>query len=160
MGVTGSGKTAAARLFAKRTGASFYEGDDFHPAENVAKMRQGIPLTDEDRAQWLQTLREIIMNSLAKNELATITCSALKAKYREILKGGDERVRFVFLAGSYELIEKRLKERTGHFMPPSLLASQFAILEPPTDALTFSCEKPPEEIVEELVHVLDAGKGA
>jgi gluconokinase len=159
MGVSGSGKTAAAKLFAERTGAVFYEGDDFHPLENIAKMRQGIPLTDEDRAQWLQVLRGIIVNSLAKSELAAITCSVLKAKYREILQGDDERVRFVFLKGSYELIEKRLKERTGHFMPPSLLASQFAILEPPMDALTFSCEKPPEEIVEELVHVLDADKG-
>lgn len=159
MGVSGSGKTTVAKLFAEKTGAIFYEGDDFHPPENVAKMRQGIPLTDDDRVRWLQALGEVIVRSLAKNELAAITCSALKAKYREQLQNGDARVRFVFLTGPYELIEERLKKRTGHFMPPELLASQFAILEPPTDALTFSCEKPPEEIVDELIHVLNAGEG-
>lgn len=157
MGVSGCGKSTVAKLFAQKTGAVFYEGDDFHPPSNVAKMKQGIPLTNEDRASWLQALREIIVRALAKNELAAITCSALKAKYRELLQGGqgnDRRVQFVYLAGSYELIEKRMKERQGHFMPPALLASQFADLEPPAEALTFSIEKSPEEIVAELVHTL------
>jgi gluconokinase len=160
MGVSGSGKTTVAKLFAEKTGAVFYEGDDFHPPSNIAKMRQGIPLSDDDRAQWLQALREVIVRSLAKNELAAVTCSALKAKYREELQGGDPRVRFVYLTGPYDLIEERLKKRSGHFMPPALLASQFATLEPPTNALTFSCEKPSEEIVEELIRVLDEDKGA
>jgi gluconokinase len=155
MGVSGSGKTKVAKLFAEKTGAVFYEGDDFHPPANIAKMREGIPLTDEDRAQWLQALREVIVRSLVRNELAAVTCSALKAKYREQLEGGDARVRFVFLTGSQELIEERLKRRSGHFMPPTLLASQFATLEPPSDALTFSCEKTPEQIVSELVHTLE-----
>jgi gluconokinase len=156
MGVAGSGKTTVAKLFAEKTGAAFYEGDDFHPPANIAKMRQGNPLTDDDRAQWLAQLREMIARSLVKNELAAFTCSALKAKYREQLGAGDARVRFVFLTGPYDLIEERLKNRTGHFMPPTLLASQFAILEPPADALTFSCEKTPEEIVTELVQILAA----
>lgn len=156
MGVAGSGKTTIAKLFAEKTGAVFYEGDDFHPPSNIAKMRQGNPLTDDDRAEWLLKLRETIVRSLAKNELAAFTCSALKAKYRELLQGGDPRIRFVFLTGSFTLIEERLKNRTGHFMPSELLASQFAILEPPTDALTFSCEGAPEEIVAKLVQVLDA----
>ncbi|HEY1789352.1 MAG TPA: gluconokinase [Verrucomicrobiae bacterium] len=156
MGVAGSGKTTIAKLFAEKTGANFYEGDDFHPSANVAKMRQGISLTDDDRAQWLGKLRETILSSLAKNELAAFACSALKAKYREQLQGGDPRVRFVFLTGPFALIEERLKNRVGHFMPSTLLASQFATLEPPADALTFSCEKTPEEIVTKLVQILAA----
>lgn len=156
MGVAGSGKTTVAKLFAERTGAIFYEGDDFHPPSNVDKMRQGIPLTDDDRTVWLRRLGEMIARSLAKSELAAFTCSALKATYREQLQGDDPRVRFVFLTGPFALIEERLKARTGHFMPSTLLASQFAILEPPMDALTFSCEKTPEEIVAELIQILDA----
>ncbi|HEV2328636.1 MAG TPA: gluconokinase [Verrucomicrobiae bacterium] len=155
MGVAGSGKTTVAKLFVERTGAVFFEGDDYHPPSNVAKMRQGIPLTDDDRAQWLHTLRELISGSIAKNELAAFTCSALKAKYREQLQGGDRRVRFVFLTGPFNLIEERLKNRGGHFMSATLLESQFAILEPPPDALTFSCERTPEEIVTELIQILD-----
>jgi len=155
MGVAGSGKTTIAKLFVERTGAVFYEGDDYHPPSNVAKMRQGIPLTDDDRTQWLRTLRELISGSLARNELAAFACSALKAKYREQLRGDDGRVRFVFLTGPFGLIEERLKKRGGHFMPATLLKSQFAILEPPSDALTFSCERSPEEIVTELIQILN-----
>lgn len=158
MGVAGSGKTMVAKLFAEKTGAVFYEGDHFHSPANIAKMRQGIPLTDEDRESWLRALREVIVDALARNELAAVTCSALKAKYREQLHGGDERVRFVHLTGPQDLIEERLKQRSGHFMPATLLASQFATLEPPTDALVFSCEKSPEQIVSKLIHALDADK--
>jgi gluconokinase len=155
MGVAGSGKTTVAKLFAQKTGAIFYEGDDFHPAENIAKMREGIPLTDADRAVWLPVLRKTISQSLATNTFAALTCSALKAKYREQLQGGDLRVQFVHLVGSREAIGTRLKKRSGHFMPPVLLDSQFAILEPPADALTYDGEKPPEEIVAELIQALD-----
>ena len=154
MGVTGSGKTTVGKLFAKKNGAVFYEGDDFHPASSVAKMRQGIPLTDEDRAPWLRALREVIVKSLANKELAAFTCSALKAKYREELQGNDPRVRFVFLTGPRALIEERLKSRVGHFMPPTQLADQLATLEPPADALTFSIEKTPEQIVTELCSIV------
>jgi gluconokinase len=151
MGVAGSGKTTVAALFAKRTGAAFYEGDEFHPPANIARMRSGIPLTDGDREQWLKTLREIVTRALAANEFAVLTCSALKAKYRERLQGGDSRVKFVHLTGPRALLEERLKSRRGHFMPPGLLDSQLAALEAPSDALTFSCEMPPEEIVAALV---------
>jgi gluconokinase len=154
MGVTGTGKTTLAKLFAEKTGAVFYEGDDFHSPANIAKMKEGIPLNDEDREGWLRALREAIVKSLAKNELAAMTCSALKEKYRAQLQAGDERVQFVYLTGPQQLIADRLKNRTGHFMPPALLDSQFAILEPPADALTFSVEKSPEEIVEELIEAL------
>ena len=154
MGVSGCGKTTVAKLFAQKTGAVFYEGDDFHPPENIAKMQSGIPLTDDDRAAWLLALRKIISNALAKNIFTVLTCSALKAKYREQLQASDARVQFVHLTGSREIIEARLKQRSGHFMPLTLLDSQFAILETPLDALMFSCENSPEEIVSKLVQVL------
>ena len=154
MGVAGSGKTMVARSFAEKTGAAFYEGDDFHPPENVAKMRDGIPLTDADRKKWLKTLREIIVRALAKKEFSALTCSALKETYRDQLSGGDPRVKFVHLTGSPNLIEKRMETRRGHFMPATLLKSQFAILEPPSDALVFSCTETPKKIVTELIQVL------
>jgi len=154
MGVTGSGKTTVAKLFAKKTGAIFYEGDDFHPPENIAKMSTGIPLTDVDREKWLESLRQIIIRALAKKEFSVLTCSALKAKYRDKLAAGDAGVKFVHLTGPRTVMEQRLKNRRGHFMPPALLESQFAILEPPTDALVFSCDKSPKKIVAELIHDL------
>ena len=154
MGVAGCGKTTVANLFAQKTGAVFFEGDDFHPPANIAKMQSGIPLTDEDRAAWLVALRKIISDSLAKNQFGVLTCSALKAKYREQLQAGAPRVKFVHLTAPREVIAGRLKNRTGHFMSPTLLESQFAILEPPADALTFSCEDSPEKIVAALVQIL------
>ena len=157
MGVSGSGKTTVATLFAKKTGATFYEGDEFHPPENIEKMRRGIPLTDADRAKWLQTLRGIITRSLDENRFTVMTCSALKAAYRDVLRGGDARVQFVYLTGPRAVLEARLKARRGHFMPPTLLDSQLATLEPPADALTFSCEKSPEEIVAAIIQALGPG---
>jgi len=154
MGVTGVGKTTVATLFAKKIGVNFYEGDEFHPPANIEKMRSGIPLTDDDREKWLRALRKIISRSLAANEFAVMTCSALKSKYRELLQGSDARVKFVHLTGPRPVIEERLKARQNHFMPSALLESQFAILEPPTNALTFSCEKTPEQIVTALIQVL------
>ena len=154
MGVAGSGKTTVAKLFARKTGATFYEGDDFHPPENIAKLRAGIPLTDADRENWLQALRKIAVASLAKGEFAVLTCSALKAKYRDALAADDARVKFVHLTGPPALIEERLKNRRGHFMSPTLLASQFATLEPPADALTFDCRQTPQKIVAALIQVL------
>jgi gluconokinase len=154
MGVAGSGKTTVAKLFAKKTGAIFYEGDDFHPPENIVKMRAGLPLTDADRKKWLKTLRQIIVRALAEKEFSVLACSALKSKYRDELAVSDSRVIFVHLTGPQTLIEQRLKNRRGHFMPLALLESQFAILEPPADALVFSCKISPKKIVAELLHVL------
>jgi gluconokinase len=157
MGVSGSGKTTVGTLFAKKAGATFYEGDEFHPPENIAKMRRGIPLTDADRAKWLQALRNIITRSLDQGRSMVMACSALKAAYRDLLKGGDARVQFVHLTGPQAVIEERLKTRRNHFMPPTLLDSQLATLEPPADALTFSCEKSPEEIVAAVIQALGIG---
>ena len=158
MGVSGSGKTTVAKLFAQKTGAKFVEGDDFHPPESIAKMRAGIPLTDADRKVWLQKLWQIIVDALANNEFTALTCSALKKKYRNELAAGDARVKFVHLTGPKTLLEQRLKDRRGHFMPPALLESQLATLEPPSDALVFSSEKSPEEIVTELIQALNLNR--
>jgi gluconokinase len=156
MGVSGTGKTTVGKLFAKNTGAFFYEGDDYHPVKNIAKMGAGIPLTDADRKQWLKKLRKVIVRALAKKEFSVLACSALKAKYREQLAKGDPAVKFVHLTGPPALIERRLKNRRGHFMPPSLLEGQLATLEPPGDALVFNCKKSPGKIVSELIQVLGA----
>ncbi len=157
MGVAGSGKTTVGTLFAKKAGATFYEGDEYHPPENIEKMRRGIPLTDADRAKWLQTLRGIITRSLAEGQFIVMTCSALKAAYRDLLRGGDARVQFAYLTGPRAVLEERLKARRGHFMPPTLLDSQLATLEPPADALTFSCEKSPKEITAAVIQALGMG---
>ncbi len=151
MGVAGTGKTTIGRRFADAVGARFFEGDDYHSPENVEKMRRGIPLTDEDRAPWLMALRRIIEDSLANGQVAVVTCSALKASYRTTLKGNDQRVRFVFLTATPQVLEARLLKRQGHFLNPSLLADQLRVLEPPADALTVDSDRKPEEIVEELL---------
>ena len=156
MGVAGAGKTTVGRLFARTTGAVFYEGDEFHSPASVEKMRRGAPLTDADRAPWLAALREVIERSLAAGELAALTCSALKSKYREQLQGGDGRVKFVHLTAPRAVLEERLKSRPGHFLAPTLLANQLEIFEPPADALTLNCEKPPGEIVAELIRRLES----
>ncbi len=153
MGVSGSGKTTVGKSFAQKTGAVFYEGDDFHPPKNIAKMRAGIPLTDSDRGQWLKKLRKIIVRALAKNKFSVLACSALKSKYRNELAGGNPGVKFVYLTGSVALLEKRLKNRRGHFMPPSLLESQLATLEPPADALVFNFKKSPQKIISKLIQI-------
>ena len=157
MGVSGSGKTTVGTLFAKKTGAIFFEGDEFHPPENIEKMRRGIPLTDADREKWLRTLRKIVTRSLDQGTFTVIACSALKAAYRAVLQGGDARVQFVHLTGPRSVIEERLEARRNHFMPLTLLDSQLATLEPPPDALTFSSEKSPEEIVNALIQALGIG---
>jgi gluconokinase len=146
MGVAGSGKTTVGRLLAERTGAAFYDADDFHPPANVEKMRGGVPLTDEDRLPWLEALRTLVTSCLERGERAVLACSALKEEYRERLLV-DERVKLVYLKGDYKLIEQRLKNRNGHFMKPELLDSQFDTLEEPRHALQVEAAAEPEEIV-------------
>jgi gluconokinase len=151
MGVSGSGKSTIGEQLADATGGAFFDGDDFHPPANVAKMHAGIPLDDADRLPWLQRLRQLIEEQADKPAPSVIACSALKRTYRDILApGGDPRVRFVYLQGSFELIAARLHARHGHFMPESLLRSQFDALEVPQDALTVDIAPPPEAIVTEL----------
>ncbi|MGC4072766.1 MAG: gluconokinase [Nibricoccus sp.] len=147
MGVAGSGKTTIGRLLASQLGWAFYDADDFHPPANVAKMAAGTPLTDADRAPWLNVLRERIATSLASGENAVIACSALKAAYRQILQPDPaEPIRLVYLRGSPELLASRLAARSGHFMKPSMLASQLATLEEPAGALVADIARPPENL--------------
>lgn len=131
MGVSGCGKSTVAGLLAGRLGWAFDEGDDMHPQANRDKMAAGHPLNDEDRWPWLDLIADWVDGQLDAGESGLVTCSALKRSYRDILNRRGSGVVFVYLAGSQEAIAKRLKARHGHFMPSSLLDSQFADLEEP-----------------------------
>ncbi|MCH7230263.1 gluconokinase [Glycomyces sp. L485] len=130
MGVSGAGKSTVAQRLADRLGWPMAEGDEFHPEANIAKMKAGTPLADTDREPWLRTLRDWISQRDSDGENSVVTCSALKRSYRDVLRGATARVRFVHLSGSRDQIGSRMSERTGHFMPPGLLDSQFDDLEP------------------------------
>jgi gluconokinase len=157
MGVSGSGKTTIATLLAGRLGWPFEDGDDFHPAANIEKMHAGIPLTDEDRWPWLQAIATWIDARRAAAEHGVITCSALRRAYREVLRGGRPDVRLVYLKGDQSLIARRQAARHDHFMPASLMRSQFAALEEPAadeDAIAVSVEGRPQEIAEAVLQYL------
>jgi gluconokinase len=156
MGVSGTGKTAVGTRLARALGGEFVEGDDYHPPANVAKMRSGVPLDDADRQPWLETLSREIGKWLDAAKTVVLACSALKRRYRDILKAGRPGVRFVHLEGDPDLIRSRLAQRRGHYMPASLLDSQFAALEEPADAITVGVEGTPDEIVAEIVQALRA----
>ncbi|HEX9464274.1 MAG TPA: gluconokinase [Alphaproteobacteria bacterium] len=160
MGVAGAGKTTVGESLAQRLGARFIEGDTFHPAANVEKMRAGTPLSDDDRLPWLAAIAGEIGRCLARGETAVIACSALKRAYRTILIGGRAAVRVVHLEGTPSLIQARLDARRGHYMPASLLPSQFAALEPPaTDeaAVSVDVSGAPQDIVAAICAALNAG---
>lgn len=154
MGVSGSGKTTIGRLLAERLGWEFFDGDDFHPPRNVAKMTRGIPLDDRDRAPWLAALQGRIAESLGADRPGVLACSALKERYRRILAEGNPGMRFVHLKGGYELIRSRLGARSGHYMKPGLLRSQFEALEEPQDALPIDIDRPVEAVVEAILAAL------
>jgi len=151
MGVSGSGKTTIGKKLSGKTGIPFFDGDDFHPARNVEKMRTGQALHDTDRAEWLARINEIAKEQMT-NKGAIIACSALKEKYRKILTSGiTVRVIWVFLHGTFDLIERRMNLRTDHFMPAALLTSQFEALEIPSDAITVEVQDDPDKIVEVII---------
>ena len=131
MGVSGAGKTTIGELLAAALGASFREGDAFHPPANVEKMSRGEPLTDQDRLPWLATIAAAIRAADEAGENVVFACSALKRSYRDILRAASLRLRIVHLSGNEQLVRDRLAARRGHFMPPTLLPSQFRTLEPP-----------------------------
>ena len=158
-GVSGAGKTTIGQLLAEEFGWRFYEADDFHSQANIDKMRQGVPLTNEDRWPWLESLRQLIKRCLAADENAVLACSALKGAYRRHLRVSDN-VKLVFLRGNYELIANQLRQRHGHFMNPALLQSQFADLEEPQPterAMVIELGRSPRELVQEITHKLRPG---
>ncbi len=130
MGISGSGKTTIATRLAEQLGWTFAEADDFHPAANIAKMSSGTPLTDEDRWPWLGSLRDWMSARAREGRSTVVTCSALRRSYRDILTQAEGSVRFVHLLGDTGLVLERMKTRSGHFMPQSLLPSQVSALEP------------------------------
>ncbi len=150
MGVSGSGKTTIGQLLAKKLHWQFYEGDHFHPKANVDQMRQGIALTDRDRAPWVKALHKMIRDLIRQRQAAVITCSALKQTYRNRLVGKRNEVLFVYLKGSYDLTRQRLSSRKSHFMKVDLLPSQFATLEEPKGVLTIDVAQEPDVIVDQI----------
>ncbi len=151
MGVSGSGKTTVGRLLAERLGWSFYDADDFHTPANIAKMRSGIPLTEEDRVPWLAALHAKIDESLAKGRPAVFACSALTRLDRAQLLGKDPGIEVIYLHGDFDLIYRRMQERHGHFFPPEMLASQFRTLQEPDDVFAVSVDQTPEAIVDQII---------
>jgi gluconokinase len=147
MGVSGSGKSAVGRLLAEELAWEFYEGDDYHPPDNIRKMTDGIALGDADRAAWLGSLARLVSELGRGKRSAVIACSALKQAYRDALVGKSADVRFVYLKGNRDTIRERMEMRQGHYMKAGLLESQFAILEEPRGAIVADISQPPEWIV-------------
>jgi carbohydrate kinase (thermoresistant glucokinase family) len=157
MGVSGSGKTTVAAMLAGRLHWRFQEGDALHPQANVDKMHHGVPLTDDDRWPWLDSIAALIDRWNAQGVSGVITCSALKRAYRDRLRAGRTVVELIYLRGARELVSARITERMGHFMPTSLLDSQFATLEEPGDdepVITVDIGGSPDQIVGAILSAL------
>ena len=157
MGVAGSGKTVIGRLLAEALHAEFVDADDFHPPENVAMMREGVPLDDAARGPWLDRLAGLIETAIQKHRRMVVACSALRRSYRLRLGVGRPEVRLVHLEGDESLLRERLEQRTGHFMPASLLASQCALLERPTDderPIRVDIAPPPDTLLRHIITAL------
>ena len=159
MGVSGAGKTVVGTLLADALGVPFLEGDALHPPENVRRMAQGIPLTDDDRRGWLAAIADRIADARRTNGGLVVACSALKRAYRDVLRAADDELRFVHLTGDAAVIRQRMGQRAGHYMPASLFDSQLATLEVPAldeHAWTFDVVAPPPAIVAHIVERLAA----
>ncbi|MEA5520109.1 MAG: gluconokinase [Limnoraphis robusta] len=150
MGVSGSGKTTIGQQLAKSLNFQFRDADEFHSDENIQKMRNNIPLTDADRQPWLETMQAAIDQWLEQNKNVVLTCSALKDKYRKMLWRDPEQIKIVYLKGTFELIESRLKQRQDHFMKSDLLKSQFEDLEEPEGVILADISQTPSEIIEKI----------
>lgn len=149
MGVSGSGKTTLGKQLAGQLGVPFFDGDDFHPPENIRKMAGGAPLDDADRHGWLLRLNELAGKH--QDTGAVIACSALKEKYRELLEEGLKgKIHWIYLHGSFEQIHDRMLRRQGHYMPSSLLRSQFEALEPPSYGTHISITASPQEALRQI----------
>jgi len=154
MGITGCGKSTVGELLARKLAVDFVEGDDYHSRENVERMASGIPLTDDDRADWLHALANRIRAAKDEGAGVVLTCSALKRSYRDVLRSALPELKFIFLKGSRSLIAKRIATRRGHFMPASLIDSQLATLEEPASdehVWLYEIEWSPEDIVVDIL---------
>ena len=160
MGVSGSGKTTIGTLLAKRAGAVFADGDDYHPLANKEKMAAGHPLNDEDRQPWLEALNRLLKEWFAEGKSGVLACSALKASYRVTLQAGmpNGAVSFVVLEASKEMLAARLAERKHEFMSAKLLESQLATLEIPSDAVRVMNDRSPDEVVSQILAQVLPGK--
>ncbi|AAU37564.1 MULTISPECIES: gluconokinase [Basfia] len=158
MGVSSTGKTSVGTEVAHRLGLKLIDGDDLHPRANIIKMGEGKPLNDEDRAPWLERIRDAAFSLEQKSEVGVIICSALKKKYRDLIRQGNERVKFLFLYGSYELILERMRQRKGHYMKEEMLKSQFDTLEVPqadeADVIHIDIDGSFEEVVQRCITAL------
>ena len=155
MGVAGSGKTTIGQRVAEHFGWPYFEADDFHTPQARAKMRDGIPLTDEDRAPWLAAIRARMDACRAAGQSAVFTCSGLKECYRTALLGGTSDVTPIFLVADFDTILERVSQRQGHYMKADMVRSQFEALEPPVDALTIDVRQPQDEIVQIVIRAVD-----
>ena len=150
MGVSGSGKSTLGKALAEKLGWEFFDADDFHSMENIAKMTAGIPLSDSDRMPWLAALNRRLLSTLEEDRHPVLACSALKEMYRTRLLAGTDEIAIVYLRGSYDLIWSRMSAREGHFMKSDLLQSQFAALEVPENALVLDISLPLEDMLETI----------
>ena len=157
MGVSGSGKTTVGKLLAQSLNWDFSDADDFHPSANIEKMSRGIPLEDADRLPWLLQLQAAIDRWLLENKNVVLACSALKASYREMLCRDQQRMKIVYLKGSFDLLATRLKTRENHYMKADLLLSQLDTLEEPEDAIIIDASQPLELIVRQIKNHLMCG---
>ena len=158
MGVSGSGKSAVAKQVSYNLDAAFLDGDFLHPKANILKMRSGTPLNDEDRFPWLNLISNAAFAMSNVNDISIIICSALKRKYRDIIRGENENVHFIYLKGSYDVIADRLAKRKGHYQKTGMLQSQFDTLEEPTadekDVYIVNTEQPLERVVHDTQQVI------
>lgn len=156
MGVTGSGKTTISKQLAALLNWDFYDADSFHSPANIKKMNQGIPLSDADRIPWLLSMQQAIDSWLQEGKNIVLACSGLKATYRQILSRDSPSVRLVYLKGSFELINQRLRNRTNHFMNQELLQSQFDTLEEPTleESIWVDISQQPVDLAQQIIDKL------
>lgn len=155
MGVTGSGKSTVGQLLARKLEWQFYDGDDFHPPENIEKMSRGIPLDDRDRLPWLLALQDLIERVRREHNSVIIACSSLKQAYRDLLQGNQHDIFWVYLKGNYNVIYQRIQQRQQHFMKAEMLQSQLESLQEPKNALIIDISKSPEEIALQIAAKLN-----
>lgn len=159
MGVSGSGKSAVASEVAHQLHAAFLDGDFLHPRSNIVKMASGEPLNDDDRTPWLRALNDAAFAMQRTNKVSLIVCSALKKRYRDLLREGNDNLSFIYLKGDYDLIESRLKSRKGHFFKPQMLVTQFETLEEPhadeRDVLVVDINQPLDGVVASTISLIN-----